>query len=317
VQVVRLEPRYRFNRPFPAVTIGNFDGVHLGHQVLVSQALARARAAQGTAVALTFDPHPARVIDPERAAPALMTLDQKAEAMAALGLDVLAVVPFDAERAAQPADAFGREVLAGMLGARVVIVGGAFRFGRGRAGDAASLTRLGEALGFEVVAMPPVEHGGQPISSSRIRRLIEEGQVAEAGELLGRPFFVDGRVVRGDGRGRTLGIPTANLDVVNEAVPRRGVYAGWCRALDPEPGPRWPAVANLGRRPTFGGRDTTVEAHLLDREVDLYGRTLRLEFVARLRDERPFAGREALVEQIRDDIAGARPLLDAASKRTL
>jgi riboflavin kinase / FMN adenylyltransferase len=315
VQVVRLEPRFRFNRPSPSVTIGNFDGVHRAHQVLVAEALARARAADGTAVALTFDPHPARIVDPARAAPALMTLDQKAEVMAALGLDVLAVLPFDAHRAGQEPDAFAREVLGGMLGARVVVVGTAFRFGRARAGDAAGLTRLGQALGFEVVAVPAIEHDGQPISSSRIRKELAAGRVEEAARLLGRPFFVDGRVARGEGRGRTLGIPTANLDVANEALPARGVYAGWCRTLDPAPGERWPAVVNLGRRPTFGGGDTTVEAHLLDRDVDLYGRRLRLEFAARLRDEQPFPGPEALIEQIRHDIGRARPLLDEASGR--
>jgi riboflavin kinase/FMN adenylyltransferase len=317
VQVVRLERGSRFNRPNPAVTVGNFDGVHRGHQALVAAALARARASAGTAVALTFDPHPARVIDPARAPPALMTLEQKAEVLAGLGVDALAVVAFDAQRAAQPAEEFTRDVVAGALAARAVVVGTGFRFGRGRAGDAALLGRLGAGLGFEVVPITPVEHGGAPISSTRIRERLEAGDVDEARALLGRPFFVDGRVVRGDGRGRTLGIPTANLDVVNETLPARGVYAGWCRPADGGAGSRWPAVVNLGRRPTFGNRDTTVEAHLLDQDLDLYGRLLRLEFAARLREERPFPGPEALLEQIRRDIARARPLLDEGSDRKL
>jgi riboflavin kinase/FMN adenylyltransferase len=317
VQVVRLERGSRFRRPSPAVTVGNFDGVHRGHQALVAAARARARASSGTAVALTFDPHPARVVDPRNAPPALMTLDQRAEVLGGLGVDALVVVPFDADRAAQPADEFAREVLADTLGARAVVVGATFRFGRGRAGDAALLSRLGGTLGFEVVPIPPVEHGGSPISSTRIREELQAGRVEEAGALLGRPFFVDGRVVRGDGRGRTLGIPTANLDVVNEVLPARGVYAGWCRTLDAGASPRWPAVVNLGHRPTFAGSQTTVEAHLLEGEPDLYGRLLRLEFAARLREERRFPGPEALIEQIRQDIARARPLLDAGSDRKL
>jgi riboflavin kinase/FMN adenylyltransferase len=178
------------------------------------------------------------------------------------------------------------------------------------------LARLGETLGFEVTTVPPVEHDGAPISSTRIRRELEAGRVELARALLGRPFFVDGRVVRGEGRGRTLGIPTANLEVINETLPARGVYAAWCQTLDALD-TRWPAVVNLGRRPTFGGGNATVEAHLLDQDLDLYGRHLRLEFAARLRDEQPFPGPEALVEQIRRDVERARALLDEGRGRTL
>jgi riboflavin kinase/FMN adenylyltransferase len=317
VQLVRLERPSRFNWPWPAVTVGNFDGVHRAHQVLVEAAREKAARRGGTAVALTFDPHPARVVDPARAPRALMTMEQKAEVMAALGVDVLAVLPFGAERAAQGAEDFARAVLSEQLGARAVVVGTSFRFGRGRGGDAALLSREGAALGFEVVAVPPVAHGGAPISSTRIRQALAAGRVEEANALLGRVFFVDGRVVRGEGRGRRLGFPTANLDVVNEMLPARGVYAAWCRLLDPSAGDRWPAVVNLGRRPTFGGGDTTVEAHLLDQDRNLYGERLRVEFAARLRDEQPFPGPQALIEQIGRDIGRARPLLDEASRRKL
>ena len=315
--VVRLEPESRFDWPVPAVTIGNFDGVHRGHQTLVAASVEEARRSGGTACALTFDPHPARVLDAARAGPALTTLEQKAELMAALGLDALVVVPFDAPRAGQDAESFVREVLAGALHARTVVVGTAFRFGHGRAGDAALLSSIGAALGFRVLPVPPVEHDGQPISSTRIRRVLADGQVDEAAALLGRWFFVDGTVDRGEGRGRTIGIPTANLDVINEALPARGVYAGWCRLLGAEGAPRWPAVVNVGQRPTFAGRHVTVEAHLLDRDQDLYGRHMRLEFAVRLRDERAFDGAEALVAQIRRDIEASRRLLDEASARKL
>jgi riboflavin kinase/FMN adenylyltransferase len=317
VQLVRLEGRSRFNWPWPALTLGNFDGVHRAHQVLVETARAAAARHGGTTVALTFDPHPARVVDPARAPRALMTLEQKAEVMAALGVDVLAVLPFGPERAAQAGEDFAREVLGEQLGARTVVVGTSFRFGRGRAGDAALLARAGATVGFEVVAVPPVEYEGAPISSTRIRRELEGGRVDEAGALLGRPYFVDGRVIRGEGRGRTLGFPTANLAVVNEILPAAGVYAAWCRLLAPGPGDRWPAVVNLGRRPTFGGRDTTVEAHVLDQERDLYERHLRVEFVARLREEQAFSGPQALIDQVGRDVARARPLLDEASRRKL
>jgi riboflavin kinase / FMN adenylyltransferase len=316
VEVVRLEKGARRNWPAPALTVGNFDGVHRGHQALVAAALAQARGMGGTAVALTFDPHPERVVDPAHATTTLMTVDQKAEVMGALGLDVLAVLTFDAARAAQPAEDFAAEVLARGMGARAVVVGTAFRFGHARAGDAALLARLGRTLGFGVTAVPPVEHDGAPISSTRIRSELAAGRVEQARALLGRDFFVDGTVVRGEGRGRLLGIPTANLDVVNETLPAHGVYAGWCRTLDPV-GTRWPAVVNLGRRPTFGGREVTVEAHVLDQDVDLYGRRLRLEFAGRLRDELPFPGPEALVGQIRRDVKRARALLDAGRGRGL
>jgi riboflavin kinase/FMN adenylyltransferase len=317
VRVVRLTPGARFEARAPAVTVGNFDGVHRGHQALVAAAVEEARHLGGTAAALTFDPHPARVLDAARSGPALTTLEQKAELMAGLGLDALLVVPFDAPRAAQTAEDFVREVLAGALHARAVVVGSAFRFGHGRAGDAALLERMGAALGFRVRALPPVEHAGEPISSTRVRRAVARGEVAEAAALLGRWFFVDGTVARGEGRGRTIGVPTANLDVFNEAVPARGVYAGWSRLADPEDAPRWPAVINIGQRPTFAGRHVTVEAHLLDRDQDLYGRHLRLEFVARLREERAFDGPAALVAQIHRDIEAARPLLDDPSARKI
>ncbi|HEY7511690.1 MAG TPA: bifunctional riboflavin kinase/FAD synthetase [Vicinamibacteria bacterium] len=317
MKVVRLEPGSRFDWPAPAVTIGNFDGVHRGHQALVATAVEEAHRRQGAAAALTFDPHPARVLDAARAGPALTTLEQKAELLSGLGLDALVVVPFDAPRAAQSAEAFVREVLAETLHARAVVVGRAFRFGHDRAGDAALLARLGEALGFAVQAIAPVEHEGEPISSTRVRRALQKGRVEEAAALLGRPYFVDGTVARGEGRGRALGVPTANLDLLNEALPALGVYAGWCRLLEAGERPRWPSVVNVGTRPTFAGRHTTVEAHLLDRDLDLYGRHMRLEFVARLRDEQAFPGPQALVEQIRRDIERARPLLDDGSGRKL
>jgi riboflavin kinase/FMN adenylyltransferase len=299
--------------PHPAVTIGNFDGVHRGHQALVGAAIAEARSASGTSVVLTFDPHPSRVLSPERAPLALMTLEQKAEVLEGLGLDRLLVLPFTPELARESPGAFARSLLAETLGARAVVVGANFRFGRNRAGDVALLRQLGAGLGFEVRAVAPVLEDGAPINSTRIREALARGAVESARVLLGRRFFVDGSVVPGVGRGRTLGIPTANLAVVNETIPGGGVYACWCRARDEPPAPPLPAVVNVGRRPTFGGTSVLVEAHLLDFDGDLYGRRLRVEFEARLREERRFEGPGPLVEQIRRDIEAARVLLLASA----
>jgi riboflavin kinase/FMN adenylyltransferase len=310
---VRLDTPAPRGWPEPAVTVGNFDGVHRGHQSLVAEAVREARARGGTAVALTFDPHPSRVLSPDRAPATLMTLDQKAEVLAELGIDCLAVLPFTFELSREsPAD-FARMVLRDAVGARVVVVGENFRFGRGRAGDLALLETLGSSLGFAVRGTRPVIHEGAPISSTRIREALARGAVVPAREMLGRPFYVDGSVVRGEGRGRTVGLPTANLEVVNETLPARGVYACWCRvpaaAGSEAPDTVQRAVLNIGHRPTFGGGALSVEAHLLDFDGDLYGRTLRVEFVERLREERSFSGADALVRQVQDDTARARRML--------
>jgi riboflavin kinase/FMN adenylyltransferase len=307
---VRIETFRPLGLRAPAVTIGNFDGVHRGHRALVGETLARARAAGGEAVALTFDPHPARVLAPARVPAALTTLEQKAELLAELGLDVLAALPFTPEVAALSPEGFAGAVLAGALGAREVIVGEEFRFGRGRSGDAATLARLGGALGFSVGAVPPVMDGGRPVSSSRVREALAEGDVAHAAALLARPHFVDGMVVEGDRRGRTIGVPTANLDTDGAFLPARGVYAGRCRLPG---GEVRLAVVNVGERPTFGGGAVTIEAHLLDYSGDLYGKRLRLSFAARLRAEQRFGSAEELVAQIRRDVDRARALVAAPS----
>lgn len=314
MEVVRLETPFPRSWPRPAVTVGNFDGVHRGHQALVAQAVADARASRGTAVVLTFDPHPSRVLAPERAPATLMTLAQKAEWLGRLGVDRVAVLPFTSALAAQPAADFAQKVLHDALQATTVVVGAAFRFGQGRAGDVALLRRLGRSLGFRVHGMRPVFHQGAPISSSRVREALARGDAAGAAEMMGRPFAIDGTIVKGLGRGRTIGIPTANIASVNEILPGNGVYACWLRVGGPER-PIWPAVANVGRRPTFGGTDTTVEAHVLDVDEDMYGQPARLAFEARLRPEETFPDAAALVAQIRRDVVRAREDLRAAGIR--
>jgi riboflavin kinase/FMN adenylyltransferase len=237
-----------------------------------------------------------------------MTLEQKAEALAFLGVSRLAVLPFDARVAATSAEDFARAVLKDALGAVRVVVGEGFRFGRGRSGDVGALRSFGAALGFEVKTVAPVFDDGAPISSSRIRDLLASGEVEKAAALLGRPYFVDGTVVRGDGRGRGLGIPTANVAPRNETLPADGVYA--CRVRPGAGAPFQAAVANLGRRPTFGPGASTLEAHLLDFDGDLYGREMRLEFRARLRGEKAFPGIGELLDQVRKDIEAARAFLE-------
>ena len=295
-----------------AVAVGNFDGVHRGHQALVAAAVARARETGGAAVVLTFDPHPARVLRPDAAPSALSTLAQKEELVTALGIDRLVALAFDARLAALSPDAFVREVLASLLGARHVVVGESFRFGHARQGDARTLEALGGRQGFDVQVVEPVLHAGRPISSSRVREALVAGDVKGAAELLGRPYALDGRVVRGDGRGRTLGIPTANLRAEDQLLPARGVYAG--RALVPS-GEWCTAVVNVGERPTFGGTGLVVEAHLLDFAGGLYDARLRLSFHARLRGEERFATPQALVERIQQDVRAARELLPPPAGR--
>ncbi len=307
--IVRLDPLVPQDWGPVAVSLGNFDGVHRGHARLVEETVREARAAGGPAVVLAFDPHPARVLHPERAPATLVTTEQKAELLSGLGIERLAVLPFTREVAALDAAAFARDVLAGCLRTAAVVVGANFRFGRGRSGDPAALAALGADLGFRVRSIDPVLHDGQPISSTRIRAALAAGDVGEAERMLGRRFFVDGDVVAGDGRGRTIGFPTANVAPVNETLPAPGVYA--CR-LSVAGEPARPAVANLGERPTFGGGARRLEVHVLDFAGDLYGAAVRVTFAARLRDERRFSGPDELVRQIADDVARARQALGDA-----
>ena len=306
MKVIRLPRPAEVAWPRPTVAIGNFDGVHLGHQALLRVTVDDVRRAGGTALALGFDPHPARVVAPERAPLAMTTLEQRAELLGGLGVDAFAVLDFDARVAALSPAAFAREVLVGSLAAERVVVGQGFRFGRARAGDTPLLLDLGRELGFAVHVVGPVEDAEGPVSSSRVRTALRQGQIDVAARLLGRLPFIDGSVVRGEGRGRTIGVATANLAVLNECLPARGVYAGLV-GLDSR---EHPAVVNIGERPTFGGIGMTVEAHLLGFTGDLYGRMLRLRFVKQIREERRFAGAAELVAQIQRDASAAREVLE-------
>ena len=299
----------------PVVTVGNFDGIHLGHQAILRTVVARAADLGGEAVVYTFHPHPRKVLRPESAPGLLTTLDQKIELLASHGVDAVVVEPFTLAFARTEAEDFIRECLHRRIRPLEVYVGYDFHFGRDRAGSMRLLTELGPRLGFAVTIIPEVTVDEGDVNSTRIRRLLADGLPEIAARMLGRAYAVRGAVVRGDERGRTIGFPTANLDPESEVLPAPGVYAGWLRLLDdgaPPAETRLPVVTNVGRRPTFKeGGEVLAEAHVLDWSGDLYGRHVELAFPLRLREERRFAGVDALRAQIARDVEEARRRLDA------
>ena len=287
------------------LALGNFDGVHRGHDKLIDRVRRRARELHATAAVLTFDPHPPRVVRPDKAPPLLMTIEQKLDRMAAAGMDGAAVVHFTRELSRWEPETFVHRVLVEWLSIAEVWVGANFLFGRDRSGNFSLLRALGARYGFRVEKITPVRYKDFVVSSTRIRRLIGSGEVDEAGALLGHHYFIDGEVVPGAGRGQAHGVPTANLRTANEVMPPDGVYATTV-TID---GGIHPAVTNVGRRPTFEtDGERVVETHLFDFAEDLYGRRIRLAFVQRLRDERAFPDAGALRRQIAADCDQARAL---------
>jgi riboflavin kinase/FMN adenylyltransferase len=300
----------RGSRPL-ALAIGNFDGVHLGHQALLREVCRRAREADAIPAVLTFAPHPARLLAPDRAPSLIMSLARRLQLLEEAGIALAVVQPFTRAFASIEADAFVREVLAGALGARDVVVGYDFSFGRGRAGDTARLRALGDELGIGVAVIPPIEIGGQACSSTVIRRLVGDGRAIDAARLLGRPFEIEGRVARGAARGRGLGFPTANVLPEGELYPKLGIYAARAIVLDgPLAGTTRPVALSVGKNTTFTDANTvSIEAYLLDFDGDLYDRRLRIEIGERLRDELKFDSIDALVAQIAADVARVRALV--------
>jgi riboflavin kinase/FMN adenylyltransferase len=288
-----------------AVALGIFDGVHLAHQKILDTAVGIARRRGLEAVACTFDPHPMQVLQPDRAPALIVPLGERLEGIAGAGIDTAVVMAFTPELARVEAEAFVTEVLVARLRAREVVVGFNHTFGRGARGDPKLLRDLGERHAFGTHVVQPLMVGGAPVSSSEIRSALREGDLAQANRMLGRPYAIGGEIVAGAGRGRTLGFPTANVRPDRTVLVPTGVYA--CRLEDGAAARD--AVVNIGVRPTFGEAAVVVEAHVLDFTGSLYGARVRLEFVARLREERRFAGPEALVEQIRADVASARARL--------
>jgi riboflavin kinase/FMN adenylyltransferase len=295
----------------PVLALGNFDGLHRGHMKIIDRVRRRAGERAGTPAAMTFDPHPPRVLRPDKAPALLMTKEQKLEALGRSGMQGVAVLRFTRELSQWDPEMFVRTVLVEWLHVVEVWVGANFLFGHDRAGTFSVLRTLGARYGFRAEKIDPVRYKDFVVSSTRIRRLVGEGRVDEAGALLGHHYFIDGTVVRGAGRGRELGFPTANLATLNDLVPPAGVYATTVTVGDEVV---HPAITNIGMRPTFGDVTTTmIETHVLDGERDLYDRRLRLSFVQRLRDERAFPDVDALRAQIDADCRSARRLFGRIS----
>jgi riboflavin kinase/FMN adenylyltransferase len=299
------------------VTIGMYDGVHRGHQILIGAAVARARAMRRPCLLLTFDPHPAEVVRPGSHPAILTAMDRKAELVAGLGVDAMCVLPFTPEFMRLPPETFTHTVLVEHLHAAQVVVGENFTYGHGASGTVATLTAEGRRFGFAVEGVPLAEDasdsGDVTISSTYIRACVAAGDLVSAARALGRPHRVDGVVVRGDRRGRDLGYPTANVESPPfTAIPADGVYAGHLVIRDPRGGAsreRLPAAISVGSNPTFQGSRRTVEAYVLDYEGDLYGEHVGVEFVQRLRPMAAFADVEGLLAAMADDVSATRQIL--------
>ena len=292
---------YPDDGPQVVASIGNYDGVHLGHRAILDEVVAAARQRRVPSLLITFEPHPLSVVAPERELSRLQTRRQKLEQIERTGLTDLLIVEFDRRLASLTGEQFFAEVLGPRLRFAALFVGDNFRFGHGRSGNLALLSRIGTAQGFEVCGIPAIEVDGRTVSSSAVRRAVQLGDFDTANRMLGRPFALGGVVVAGEGRGRKLDFPTANVEVENELLPAAGVYVTETVLL----ASRWPSMTNVGVRPTFGKGELTVESHLFEFEGDIYGESVELRFLARIRDEQRFANAIDLGDQIARDRAAA------------
>ena len=291
----------------PVVTIGNFDGVHIGHQALFHQLIEKADSIDGTSIVVTFEPHPIRVINSNKHFPLITLYEQKVELIGATGVDTLICIPFTPEFAAISARTFVKEILCEMIGLKAIIVGQDYSFGRNREGDVSLLRELGIFHGFEVIISDWIELTGGRISSTEVRNLVREGRVEQTRKLLGRYYQVRGTVVHGRNRGgKLLGFPTANLTLYDELCPKVGVYAVTVEYDNTS----YKGVANIGYSPTFKEGQFGVEVHIFDFDKTIYDQPIRLNFVCRLRDEQKFSGPDALAAQIGKDIEKAREFLN-------
>lgn len=307
---VGLEAVQRDDRA--VVTVGTFDGVHLAHRAILEYVMERARTQQGRSTVVTFDPHPRSVLQGKEV-PLLTTVRERGDVLEAMGLERLVVVTFTQDFARLRPEEYVEEVLVSRVGVQEMVVGYDHHFGRGGEGDTDLLKQLGGRYGFEVDIIPPQVVDEETVSSSQIRRLlIEDGDVDAAGKRLGRPYQLEGTIVRGDGRGKQIGFPTANLVPVDarKVVPRVGVYA--VQVERPSAGEQYRGMMNIGVRPTFEGTHKQLEVHLFDFDDELYGETLRVAFVERIRDEQKFDGVDELVAQLRRDRERSEEILAAA-----
>lgn len=294
-----------------AVSVGAYDGIHLGHSKVLTTVAALAAERDLAAGVITFDKHPAAVLRPENAPLLLTDHEQRVELFASLGVDYLYLLEFDRKRSETSDRDFVEDVLVGRMNAKLIVVGNNFHFGKARAGSVDSLRDFGDEMGFEVISLDLLgeEEAVEPISSTAIRRALAGGDIAAVNRMLGRCYEVRGTVIQGDQRGRTIGFPTANIAFASgRAWPAEGVYAGWANLHD---GRRVPAAINIGMRPTFHrhAEEPVLEAHLIDFDEDLYGQTLGVEFVSFLRSERRFSGIDEIAEQLKKDVDAARVAL--------
>lgn len=294
----------------PVLTIGNFDGVHRGHQALFQRAREWADQFHGESVVITFHPHPLQVLDPGQGLVFITPHERKLELIALCGIDVAIVVPFSTEFAQMSATDFVKVLLVNKIGPRAIVVGEDYRFGFGREGDTRFLQRMGSEFGFQVETVSGVQLGGTVVSSTLIRQLIQEGDLREANKLLGRPYEIFGVVVPGHQRGgRLLGFPTANISLSGQAPPKPGVYAVQVEVGEGVYG----GAANVGYNPTFGGTDLSIEVFLFDFDQNIYEKSIRVRFLERLRDEKRFSGPDELASQIHKDVEKAKQILSAIS----
>ncbi len=287
------------------ITLGNFDGVHVGHQELVRMVIRRARETGATSMVVTFRPHPLKVLAPEKCPPLISIYEEKIKLFERLGIEVLVKIPFTVEFSAMSPEDFVKNVLCDILGAKEIFVGYNYRFGKGRKGDIQTLRRLGEQYGFTVREVEQVSLDGEVISSTKIRDLLRDGDVESAARLLGRTYAITGIVVKGDGRGKGLGFPTANIAPKHAIIPSDGVYAVRLFVRDR----LYDGIANIGMRPTFHKKVLAIEVHVFDFNEDVYGEDISLFFIRKIRPEKKFKNAEALVEQIREDISVAKEIL--------
>lgn len=290
----------------PVLTLGNFDGVHLGHQAIFKQVVAWALNTGGSSVVFTFEPHPLKVLAPHRSPKLLSTFREKMEQIEAAGMDAVICARFTPEFASQNPDDFVREVLVDKIGAKAIFIGHDYAFGKDRQGDIPFLRAAGARYGFEVHVVDPVKVEGITVSSTKIRKLIMDGEVCLASKLLGRPYSIEGTVIPGHSRGREIGFPTANITTPNELPPKEGVYAV---TVEVE-GKLYKGAANIGANPTFGDETPSYETHIFDLSEDLYGKFLKMKFIKRVRDEVKFKSVEELVERIKKDVEIVRSVLE-------
>lgn len=300
---------FRESLPHPVVTMGNFDGIHRGHQEIFRILRREAEENGGTALVITFFPHPLKVLHPERAPRLITCLEDRIELIKCCGVGHILCLPFTEAFASWDPERFVRDILIRKLGTKKVLVGEDFRFGKNREGNIDFLQEKGEPYGYTVQKINPVQVDGMEVSSTRIRQCIQDGQIKQSATMLGRPYSISGKVVSGERRGKTLGFPTANLGTDAELLPPNGVYA--VRVI--LEGDRRPGVASLGVKPTFSGTQFTIEAHIFDFDEDIYGEPLRMEFVEWIREEKSFPDAGALVQQIDRDARKARHILQEGS----